>query len=196
RSGRRTRSRGTSRPARAIVASLGAPQRPGGVEVHRARGLVGGGPAARRPLAPCVALRIDGVEHQALALVLDPRRLTGRDEAASDGDDLAGEVALIELPEDAVDRDDVVARDAAPGALGERDAERLLVESALAGGTGGVHLHRALAHQARVGRGVIALVEEGAERGVDVPERGDGAEVIEASLSQRAPESLHLAARF
>ena len=41
--------------------------------------------------------RVDEVQRQALALVLDPRRLVGRDEAARHGDVLAGEEALVEL---------------------------------------------------------------------------------------------------
>jgi hypothetical protein len=50
------------------------------------------------------------MQKEALALMLDPRRLAGCDEASGDGDDLASEVALVELPEDAIDGDDAVAR--------------------------------------------------------------------------------------
>jgi hypothetical protein len=46
-----------------------------------------------------------------------------------------------------------------------------------------------------VGRLVVVLVEEGPEPDVDVVEGGELAEEVEASLTQRAPEALHLAAR-
>jgi hypothetical protein len=41
---------------------------------------------------------------------------------------------------------------------------------------------------------LVVLVEEGEEPDLDVVERGDRAEVVEAALAERPPEALHLAA--
>ena len=51
-----------------------------------------------------------GAVRKALALVLDPGRGVGVDEAACDGDEAAGEEALVELPVGAVDAETVVSR--------------------------------------------------------------------------------------
>jgi hypothetical protein len=60
--------------------------------------------------------------------VLHPRRQAGIGEAATDGDDAAGEVALVELPVDAVDGHGGVATDATALGHGESGAQALLVQ--------------------------------------------------------------------
>jgi hypothetical protein len=92
-----------------------------------ADGLVIAG-AAGWPCAARVADRVDGMERQVLALVLDPGRGRGVEQATRDGDHAAGEEALVELPVGAVDGDSGVAADAPAGAHGQRGGEGGLVD--------------------------------------------------------------------
>src|SRR5215468_7876113 len=89
------------------------------IEGHRRRGRCGW-------LAVATSLaggdRIDGAEHVAAAVVLDDRR-GGAGLVDSDGDERAGEKALVELPRGAVDIERAVFADAATRADGERGRE-------------------------------------------------------------------------
>src|SRR5678815_560656 len=71
--------------------------------------------------------RIDGAEHVAAAVVLDHRR-GGAGLVDGDGDERAGEEALVELPRGAVDIERAVLADAATRADGERGRELVLVD--------------------------------------------------------------------
>ena len=112
---------------------------------------------------------------------------------ADDGDDAAGEEALVELPDVAVEVDGAVLADAAAAMDGQRGGERRLVDGAAA--RAGPRLGRGLAEEAAVRCAVVVLVEERREAHPHVVQRGHAAEVVEAAGAQRAPESLHLAAR-
>jgi hypothetical protein len=79
------------------------------------------------PFAPSILDGVDGTEEEALAFMLDPRRLVHVDEAAGDGDEAAGEEALVELPVVTVERQGAVAADTATGSDGEGVAELSLV---------------------------------------------------------------------
>src|ERR1044071_5279422 len=101
--------------------------------------------------------RIDGAEHVAAAVVLDHRR-GGASLVDGDGDERAGEEALIELPHESVDIECAVLADAATRADGERGRELVLVDWAC----GGVRprLGRRPTEQPAVRRVVVVLVEE------------------------------------
>src|SRR5215831_404007 len=153
-------------------------------------GLVG--IAARRTTTASVLHRIDAVEREALALMLDPRRRRAVDQTASDGDDAPGEVALIQLPVSAIDGYGGVAAHAPALADSECLRELVLGDGAALGieprrinGTWGA------AEKAAVGSDVVVLVDEGEEPDVDVVERGDSAKEVEAALPERSPEPFH-----
>src|SRR5262245_51249568 len=71
--------------------------------------------------------RIDGAQHVAAAVVLDHRR-GGAGLVDGDGDERAGEEALVELPRGTGDVERAVLADAATGAGGERGRELVLVD--------------------------------------------------------------------
>jgi hypothetical protein len=103
--------------------------------------------------------------------VLHPGRQAGIGQAATDGDDAAGEVALVELPVDAVDGHGGVASDATALGDGEGGAQALLVQ--IVSGTVGRLPERGgrAAEQACVRGLVVVLVEEGPQPDIDVVER-------------------------
>src|SRR5215510_11709702 len=126
----------------------------GRIERDRRRG-------RRRRLAMAPSLaggdRVDGAEHVAVAVVLDDGR-GGAGLVDRDGDDGAGEEALVELPRRAVDVERAVLADPAAGARGERGRELVLIDRT---GDGlGPLLRGRPAEQPAVGCAVIMLVEE------------------------------------
>src|SRR5690606_3172138 len=128
--------------------------------------------------------------------VLEPRRALGVEERAGDGDHLAREEALLELPLDAADAQRSVAADATACAERQRVVELALGRGAWLRSLALEGLERALAHEAAVRRAVVVAVEPREQAHLHVVERAVLAEVIEALLAQRAPEALHLAARL
>src|SRR5512141_3528064 len=102
--------------------------RAGRIERHRRGGGLGGG---ARAAGLARGDGVDGAEHVAAAVVLDDRR-GGAAQVDGDGDDGAGEEALVELPGRAGDVERAVLADAAPGVRGERGRELELVDGARA----------------------------------------------------------------
>jgi len=93
--------------------------------------------------------------------VLYPRRYVDIGQATSDGDDAAGEVALLQLPYDTVDAEGGVATDSTTLVHGQRRAQLGFVES-VDGMIGTVPSSgRCATEQTRVRRLVVVLVEEG-----------------------------------
>jgi molybdopterin-guanine dinucleotide biosynthesis protein A len=102
---------------------------------------------------------------------------------------------LVELVVDTEDGDGSVAANAAALTDHEGRAQLCLVEAVdrpLRRGEDGA---RGAAHERGVGRDVVVAVEEREQPHLDVVERGDRAEVVEAALAQRPPPPFHLAAR-
>src|ERR687890_782891 len=83
-----------------------------------------------------------------------------------DGDDHAGEEALVELPRRAIDVERAVAADASPDACGERDREGGLVDRAR--GRARPRVAGQLAEQTGVRRAVVVLIEEREQTRLDV----------------------------
>lgn len=122
-------------------------------------------------------------------LVLDPRRLARIDEAAGDGDELAGKEVQISFPIGTVHRQGAVAPHAAARVNGQRLAQLLLVEAVDGPGRGFVHALRALAEQPAMRRAVVVLIDEGPEPHVEIMQRAERARVIETPLAQRPPKN-------
>jgi len=117
--------------------------------------------------------------------MLDPRRRRAVDQAAGDGDDAPGEEALIELPVGALDGHRGVAAHTAALSDGERLGELALGNRAALGIKAlGINGARGAADEAAVRGGVVVLIDEGEEPDVDVVQRRDGAEEIEAALAK------------
>ena len=134
------------------------------------------------------------MKRQALLLVLDPRRLVRVEQAPADGDQATAEVARVELEVGAAAAQGAVAPDAASGAHDQRFAEHRLGDRGLVGAL--VDLARGLAHQRAVRGHEVGPIEPGEEADLDVVERPERAEVVEALRTHCAPEALHLAARL
>src|SRR5690606_17231283 len=149
-----------------------------------------------RSAALGVGLGVDAPQRERAPLVLDPRRALGVEERAGDGDHLAREEALLELPLDAADAQRSVAADATACAAVRRAVELALGRGAWLRSPALDALARALAHAAAVRRAVVGAAEPREQAPLHVVERAVLAEVIEALLAQRAPEALHLAARL
>jgi hypothetical protein len=136
--------------------------------VHGGPGCAGSAPAWT--LAGGVGDGIDGVKREAFAFVLDPGRLVV-DEAARDGDDAAGQVALVELEVLAVNGDRGIPAHAPSVTHGQRSTELVLVEV--------VETRRGLrpdnaglaAHEPSVRRRVVVLVEPGPQPYGDIVQR-------------------------
>ena len=146
------------------------------------------------PLSPRIVGGIDGVQGQELALELDDGRHAGGVHRAHDGDRLAGEEALIQLPGDPIDTHDVVVPDAAGLADLERLADLGLVEvvgARMVSVDGG----RRATEEPGMGRLMIAL-DEGAKAGVELFERQLAfAEDQGLGWSSRMPRRWHAVAR-
>ena len=127
--------------------------------------------------------------------VVDGDRIAGEAGVrGDDGDDPAGEEALVELPDATVEIDGAVLANSAAVVDGERSSQRRFVDGAAL--CAGPRVGRRLAEQPAVGRAVIVLIDEGVESDLDVVQRGHAAEMVEAAGAQRAPEPFHLAARL
>jgi hypothetical protein len=148
--------------------------------------------STRRPWTVRIGNGVDGKQGQTLAVVLDPRGLRGMDQRAGDGDHAAGEEALVELPRLAVDGHRGVAAHATALADGERGAQHVLGDGVGAAVVLGLVPHgaRRATQECGVWRDVVVLVEEGAETDLDVVQRADAAEIVEAGYAERAPEAL------
>lgn len=131
--------------------------------------------------------RVDGTKHVAMAVVKRDR-ISGADEVDLEGDHVAGEEALVELPGAAGDVDGAVLAHAAAEVLQEGGGERGLIESAAAGS--GPRFRGWLADKPAMRGAVIVVGDEGIEAHLDVVERGQAPEVVEATGAQRAPEAL------
>ena len=114
--------------------------------------------------------------------VVERDRISGADEVDLEGDHPTGEEALVELPGAARDVDGAVLADAAAAVLQEGGGERELVEGAAAGT--GPRLEGRLADESGVRGAVIVVGDEGIEAHLDVVERGQAPEVVEATGAQ------------
>src|SRR5690606_21781570 len=144
-----------------------------------------------RSTALGVGFRIDAAQRERAALVLDARGARRVEQRARDGDHLASEEALLELPRDAADAQRSTSAHATAGPQRQRVVELALGRGARLGTLALEGLERALAQQAAVGRAVVVAVEPREQADLHVVERAHGAEVVEALLAQRAPEALH-----
>jgi len=115
--------------------------------------------------------------------VLDPRGYIDVGQASSDGDDTAGEEALVELPEYAVDADGGVTTDAPALVHGQGCTQARLVE--VVDGVGSALPDRVwcATEKASVGRLVVVLVQEGPQPDVYVVKRCERAHVVEHGLA-------------
>jgi hypothetical protein len=123
------------------------------------------------------------------------RSAVGLGERAIHIDHVSGQEAAGELPGIVVDAERGVPAHAAALVDGERRAQGGLVQG-IDGPIGRAlapHLPGRAIQEARMGRAVVVLVEEGVQTDIDLVQRGHGAELVEAALAQRAPEALHLA---
>src|SRR5260221_14419985 len=117
--------------------------------------------------------------------VLQRDGIAGADEIVLDGDDAAGEEALVELPGAAGHVDGAVLANAAAKVLQERGGEHRFVDGAAL--RRGPRLRRRLAEEPAVRREVAVVGAERAEAYLHVVQRGQPAAVVEAAGAQRAP---------
>src|SRR5205085_11283994 len=104
--------------------------------------------------------RVDGAQRVAMAVV-ERDGIAGADEVVLDGDDAAGEEALVELPGVARDVDGAVLADAAAKVLEERGGEHRLVDGAAL--RRGPRVGRRLADEAAVRCEVVVIGDERVE---------------------------------
>ena len=137
-----------------------------------------------------VGLRIDDIKQVDVAFVLDPRPKRPLDRHVRHRHHLPRKESRRHLPLDPLQPERTISTDATSDSHGHRVAQLRLVEHVRSSRGLGASpdFARRSAEQTGVGRDVIVLVHERQQPHLDIVQRADAAEVIEATLAQRAPD--------